>query len=71
MSVIKVIEIMADSSKSWEEAAQKAVSEAGKTLTGIRSVYIQDQSALVEHGKITEYRLTVKLSFELDHKGKK
>jgi len=71
MSVIKVVEIMANSSKSWEDAAQKAVAQAGKTLTGIRSVYIQDHSALVEHGKITEYRLTVKLSFELNHSEKK
>jgi flavin-binding protein dodecin len=65
MSVVKVIEIMADSDKSWEDAAQKAVSEAGKTLHNIRSVYVQDQSATVRNNKIIEYRITAKISFEI------
>jgi flavin-binding protein dodecin len=67
MSVIKVIEVMAHSSKSWEDAAQQAVTEAGKSLHNIRSVYIQDHSATVSNNKITEYRLTAKLSFEVEH----
>lgn len=66
MSIVKVIEVMASSGKSWEDAAQQAVYEASKTLHNIRSVYIQDQSAVVKSGKITEYRVTAKLSFELD-----
>ncbi len=66
MSIVKVIEVMANSGKSWEDAAQQAVYEASKTLHNIRSVYIQDQSAVVKNGKITEYRVTAKLSFELD-----
>lgn len=66
MSIVKVIEVMANSGKSWEDAAQQAVHEASKTLHNIRSVYIQDQSAVVKNGKITEYRVTAKLSFELD-----
>lgn len=66
MSVVKVLELMANSSKSWEDAAQQAVTEASKSLHNIRSVYIQDMSATVENGKITAYRVTVKLSFEID-----
>ncbi len=66
MSVIKVIELMASSPKSWEDAAQKAIKEASQTLLNIRSVYIQDQSAVVNNNKIVEYRTTVKLSFEID-----
>lgn len=62
---------MCNSPKSWEDAAQQAVNEASKTLTGIRSVYVKDQCAQVEQGKIIEYRLTVKLSFELNHQPKK
>lgn len=66
MSVVKVIEIMSNSTKSWEDAAQQAVTEAAKTLHNIRSVYIQDHCAIVSNDRITEYRVTAKLSFELD-----
>lgn len=65
MSVMKVIEIMAESSQGWENAAQKAVDEAQKTIRDIRSIYIQDQSARVEEGKIVSYRITAKISFEI------
>jgi dodecin len=66
MPVIKVIEVMSCSDKSWEDAAQEAVSEAGKTLQNIRSIYIQDHSALVKNNKIVEYRVTGKISFEIE-----
>jgi flavin-binding protein dodecin len=67
MAIVKVLELMASSSKSWEDAAQQAVAEAAKTVKNIRSVYIQDHSAVVQNNKITEYRITAKLSFEIDH----
>ena len=72
MSVIKVIEVMANSPKSWEDAAQIAVKEASKTLDNVKSVYIKDHCAIVEKGKIIEYRITCKISFELNghNKGK-
>lgn len=57
---------MASSEKSWEDAAQKAVREAAKTLHNIRSVYIQDHSATVDKDKIVDYRITAKISFEID-----
>ncbi len=66
MSVIKVLELMSSSSKSWEEAAQSAIAEASKTVNNIRSVYVKDHSAVVKNGKITEYRVNVKLSFEVE-----
>jgi flavin-binding protein dodecin len=66
MSVIKVIEVLSDSNVSWEDAAQQAVSEAGKTLHNVKSIYIKDHSAKVENGKITSYRINAKVSFELD-----
>ncbi|HOP59574.1 MAG TPA: dodecin family protein [Bacteroidales bacterium] len=65
MAVLKVIEIMASSPKSWEDATEIAVKTAGKTVKGIKSVYIQDQSAVVKDNKITEFRVNVKLSFEV------
>lgn len=71
MSVVKVLELMASSTKSWEDAAQQAVTEASKSLKNIRSVYIQDHSAVVKNNKITEYRITAKLSFEIEHSNKK
>lgn len=65
MSVLKVIEIMASSPKSWEDAAITAVKTAGETLKGIRSVYIQHMSAEVENNKISEYRVNAKITFEV------
>lgn len=65
MAVLKVIEIMASSEKSWEDAAATAVKIAGKTVKEIRSVFIQDMSAVVAKNKITEFRVTAKISFEV------
>ena len=67
MAVLKELELMANSTKSWEDAAQQAVKEASKSLHNIKSVYIKDHSAAVVDNKITEYRATVKLTFELDN----
>lgn len=66
MSVIKVLELMASSDKSWEDAASQAIAEAGRTVKNIRSIYIQDHSAVVKNNKITEYRIDAKVSFEVD-----
>ena len=67
MAVLKVLELLANSDKSWEDAAQQAVSEASKTVKNIRSIYIKDHSAEVKNNKIVEYRITAKLSFEVEH----
>ena len=66
MAVLKVIEVLASSVKSWEDATQKAVDQAAKSLKHIRSVYVQEQSAIVKEGKIVEYRVNLKLSFEIE-----
>ncbi len=47
MGVLKVIEVLSNSNKSWEDATRKAVKHASKTVKNIRSVYVQDQSATV------------------------
>jgi len=65
MAVLKVIELLASSPISWEEATASAVKTAGKTVKEIRSVYVKDQSAVVVKNKITEYRVVVKISFEV------
>jgi flavin-binding protein dodecin len=66
MAVLKVIEVLASSDKSWEDATQKAVDQAAKSLKHIRSVYVQEQSAIVKEGKVVEYRVNLKLSFEIE-----
>ncbi len=65
MAVLKVIEILASSPVSWEDATANAVKMASKTVKEIRSVYVQDQSAVVVKNKITEYRVNVKITFEV------
>lgn len=66
MSMLKVIEILAESDKSWEDAAQSAVANAAETLHGVRSIYLKDMEAVVSEGKITKYRINAKISFLLD-----
>jgi hypothetical protein len=61
----KVIEIMASSPKSWEDATLIAVKTAGETLKGIRSVYIHHMNALVKNNVITEFRVNAKITFEV------
>ncbi len=65
MAVLKVIEVLANSSEGWEDAAKKAVSQASKSVNNIRSVYINEQSATVKDGKIDDYRVNVKITFEV------
>ncbi|MBZ9631001.1 dodecin family protein [Salegentibacter sp. LM13S] len=66
MSIVKVIEILANSTESWEDATKKAVKHASKTVKNIKSVYVKDQSALVNGENITEFRVDVKISFEVN-----
>ena len=68
MSVVKVIELIAESDQSWEAAAQAAVSHAGRTIRNIKSVYVQDFHAKVDNNKITQYKVTVKITFVVDGK---
>ena len=63
MSVVKVIEVLAQSEKGWEDAAQTAVSEAAKTVKGIKHVYLKEFQAEVENNQITVYRVNAKISF--------
>ena len=65
MAVLKVIEVLANSTKSWEDATAKAVAKAAKSVDNITSVYVQDQSATVKKGKIEEFRVNVKITFGL------
>jgi len=63
--MLKVIEVLAESNKSWEDAAANAISRASKTLKGIKSIYIKDLEAKVENNKVVQYRINAKISFML------
>ncbi|MDC6367294.1 MULTISPECIES: dodecin family protein [Flavobacteriaceae] len=65
MAVLKVIEVLANSDESWEQAAKNALEQAAKSVKNIRSVYINEQSASVKDGKIDDYRVNVKITFEV------
>ena len=65
MAVLKVIEVLANSSKSWEDATKNAVAQASKSVKNIRSVYLNEQSATVEDGKMVDFRVNVKITFEV------
>ncbi|SCP94937.1 dodecin family protein [Anaerobium acetethylicum] len=63
MSVVKVIELIGESTESWEAATKDTVAEAAKTIDNIKTVNIENLQALVEDGKITKYRANVKITF--------
>jgi len=66
MSMLKVVEVLAESDKSWEDAAQNAVTNAAKSVRGIKSIYLKNIEASVEDGKLTTYRINGKISFLLE-----
>jgi dodecin len=68
MSVAKIIEIIGSSEKGWEDAAQKAVDEARKTIRGIHGLEIVDMTASVdkETGKIKKFKSSVKIAFSVE-----
>ena len=66
MAVVKVIELLAESDQSWEDAARQAVAEAAKTVRGIRSVYLNEFQATVENDKVKNFRINAKISFVLE-----
>jgi len=67
MSMLKVIEVLAESDKSFEDAAQKAVTQVSQSVRHVKSVYLKEMNASVENGKISSYRVNAKISFLLDN----
>ncbi|MEE9321297.1 MAG: dodecin family protein [Granulosicoccus sp.] len=65
MSVAKVTEIIASSSKSFDDAIEQGIQRADKTLKNIKSAWVKEQKVMVTDGKVTEYRVTMKVSFVL------
>ncbi len=63
MSIVKVIEVIASSETSWDDAARQAVREAAKTVKNIRHFYAENLTAVVEGDEIVEFRINGKISF--------
>lgn len=61
--IVKVIEILAQSDKSWEDATAKAVKKASKSIENIKSINISNMNAKVKNNKIVKYRINAKISF--------
>lgn len=66
MTMLKVIEVLAESDKSWEDAAQSAVQQASKSVRNIKSIYVKDFEATVDNARLVKYRINANISFVLD-----
>ncbi|MBT3048488.1 MAG: dodecin domain-containing protein [gamma proteobacterium symbiont of Ctena orbiculata] len=65
MSVAKVTEIIASSNKGFDDAVTKGIKRANKTLKNIKGAWVKDQQVTVSNGKVTEFRVTMKVTFVL------
>ena len=65
-NVMKVIEVLAESPNSWEEAVNAAVTKATESVHGVRSVYIKEFEAQVDNNKVVNWRINAKVTFAVD-----
>jgi flavin-binding protein dodecin len=66
MAVARVTKITAASPKGWQDAVNEGLRRAARTLRGIRGLHVLEQKAHVEKGKVTEYRVTMEITFILE-----
>ena len=69
MSIVKVIEVISTSEKSFEDAVQNALTEASRTVKNIKSIYVKEMNVNVEDNQITTYGVNAKVSFEIEGGG--
>lgn len=67
MTAVKIIKVLGTSTESWEDAAREAVVEASQTVENIHGIEVEDWTATVEDGAITEYKATVEIAFPVTH----
>jgi len=65
MAIMKVIEILSNSPKSWEDATEKGIKRASKSVDNVKSAFVQSQSVVVKGGKVSEFRVNLKVTFEV------
>jgi len=66
MSIAKIIELSAESPKSFEDAIQTGITRASKTIHAIKSAWVKEQHVVIDNGKVTLYRVDLKVTFVLD-----
>jgi dodecin len=66
MSVAKVVEVSASSPTSFEDAVKNGIEKAGESLRGIQGAWVSEEKVAVEDGKITEFRVTLRITFVLE-----
>jgi flavin-binding protein dodecin len=66
MSVAKIIELSTESPKSFEDAIQKGITLAAKTVHNIKSAWVKEQHVVIDNGKVALYRVDMKVTFVLD-----
>jgi len=66
MSVARITEIKSSSKKSFDDAISSGIKRANKTLKNIKSAWVSSQEVTVDDGKITEYRVLMKVTFILE-----
>ncbi|MBL7732385.1 MAG: dodecin domain-containing protein [Chitinophagaceae bacterium] len=71
MAIVKVIELIASSEKSFDDAVKQAVKEASRTIRNVDSVWVKDMKVHVKDGKIKSYGVICKVSFRLDKEKEK
>ena len=65
MSVARITEIISSSTKGFDDAVKVGITRANKTLQNVKGAWVGDQKVIVENGKVTEYRVTLKVTFVL------
>jgi len=68
MSVAKITEIQASSTKSFDDAINEGIARANKTLRNLTGAWVKSQKVVIQNGKISEYRVLMKVSFILQDK---
>jgi len=66
MSVARITEISSSSTKSFEDAIEQGVARAAETIHGLRSAWVKEQEVELENGKISAYKVIMKITFVLD-----
>ena len=66
MAVLKVLEILSDSTISWEDATLKGIEKTSTSLRNVRSAFVQNQSVTIENGKVKTFRVNLKVTFEVE-----
>ena len=66
MSVAKIIELSAESPKSFEDAIQNGIAQASKTIHGLKSAWVKEQHVVIDNAKVALYRVDLKVTFVLD-----